>query len=182
MTKTVFTAAGVALLVAVGVALLFPVKIETIVERVIEKVGSVVGPDRFPPDGCETVNGVKLCSYQASGVSSSTFCTIDVPFYNQASSSLTSAGVLLRSAPTTTATFRIHTSLARNATTTLLAGAEVANTATGTAVVATTTLTGDDAVMAAGDRYITFSIFNGLNTYVAVSQAPVCTAVFQVYQ
>ena len=73
MTKTVFTAAGVALLVAVGVALLFPVKIETIVERVIEKVGSVVGPDRFPPDGCETVNGVKTCSYQSSAVSSSTF-------------------------------------------------------------------------------------------------------------
>ena len=192
MNKTILTAAVVALVVAIGVAVLYPVKVEKAVvdfgqvlellEGLAKKFGAVSGPDRFPPDGCETVNGVKTCSYQVSGVSSTTPCNIEVPFYNQASSSLISAGILFRSTPTTTSEVRIFTSLSRNASTTLLSGASLATTATGTAVVATTTLTGDDAVMAAGDRYITFSIFNGLNTYVAVSQAPVCTAVFQVYQ
>ena len=189
--KTLAVAALIALLVALGVVVTVKpdvIEVQKLTEKIIEKMvpyGSVSGPDRFPPDGCETVNGVKTCSYQASGVSSTTPCNIEVPFYNQASSSLIRAGILFRSAPTTTSEVRIFTSLSRNASTTFLSGASLATTATGTAVVATTSLTGDDAVMAAGDRYITFSVYSSggeSKPYIAVSQAPVCTAVFQVYQ
>ena len=186
---------GVALLalaVALGVGFLKPnldlqsVNVQPLVdaiEKATDKFGAVVGPDSYFPYVGN--NNVRVYTVKGSVVSSTTPCTLEVPLYNTASTTLEYVGWRVLSAPTTTSEVRIFTSLSRNATTTFLSGVSLATTATGTLVSATTSLTTDDAVMAAGDRYITFSVFSSdgeSKPYIAVGNAVFCAGQFKVVQ
>lgn len=187
--KVAVISIATALVVAVGVTYFAPTKTETIREVVREviqgktsdKVGAVSGPEIFYDSW--TVNGVRTHFLkQGFRTGTTTLCSITVPQYNIASTTLLSAGAKFLGVPTTTGRLRIYTGLGQNSTTTLLAGGAIGTLATGTTIVATTSLTSNDARMGANANYVVFDFEGGSSPYLDINGSTgFCSAEFREF-
>lgn len=114
--KNGLMALAAVVLIVVGVMWMTP-KGNEVIREVTNNVGAVSGPDRFSPDGCESVNGLKTCSTQvALRTATTTPCSIQTP---SATSTLVRTSLVVKTATTTAITMRLATSTTAFATTTL---------------------------------------------------------------
>jgi len=174
--------AGIALggvVILTGVIFTLPEPVQNIQQIVKEQLGAVASPDM--PFKYLTVGGVTTY-YESMPFRTGTTTVCSIPVPTVASTTVISAGMRIDGVPTTTtgARWKIYTGVGQNSTTTLLAGMNV--TATGTAIVATTSLTTDSVVMATGDNYIVFDFEGGSNPYLGMGgQTGQCTVEFRAY-
>lgn len=113
------------------------------------------GPDVF--SDFVSFNGVthhyRKVAFDTSTTSNSVVCSIKRP--GTASSSVVAVGVRIDGLSTSTGALAIYKGANMNSTTTIIAGPETI-TATGTTVVATTTLATNASTLGAGDEWIVF--------------------------
>ncbi len=180
-TKILVWSGLVALVVALVVFYFQPTPIQVVKEIIKEQLGAFPGPVIDSP--FVSFNGVKY-HFRSMGFTTGTtsLCSFEVPQYNIASTTLVSSGARFDAVATTAGRLRIYTGLGLNSTTTLLAGQTVGTLATGTTVVATTSLTSNDARMGANQRYVVFDFEGGSSPYLAIGgRSGECTAAWREY-
>lgn len=176
----VLLVAGVVALVVASVVTYFRPNVNTIRE-VVKELGSVTGPDSFFPvvsnEGIKT--HYRRQQFQTGSTTRVLLCQIQTP----TSTVITSLGARINGLATSSGRLAFYLGATEIATTTVLAGSAGDVTATGTLVVATTTLAANAAVLdAAGDAWITLDYESASVPYLAMEGATgFCSATFQEY-
>lgn len=166
MKFNILVSAGVALLVVV-LGLVFlgqPTTEKTTVERIIEKLGAIPGNDL--PGPVVKLNGAPIVALsQKFQTGTTTVCSFDVRGY--ASSSIMALGATVNGLPTTTGTsWKWYWGQGSHSSTTIISGNRV--TATGTSILATTSLAADTAIVSSGRNYIVLDFEGGSTPYFAM--------------